>query len=236
MSCTRSELFDPPGAGRGDENEENTGEEEVFDCNSHHASSKPDQLESTLSTTMVEFCSDLQPRQSLLPPRSPPAASQLNHLNSLTGAAGSGNHWKGRIKKQPILIQRTKWEGISWYNKKKSKKILGILKMESFWHKLPEFWPQSSVWIQPKSCLVSIISFAATTLLHRVLLQCFRHALCLNFSAVLSFRSCGDFKLPAPLLLLLLELLLLLRWLHIAELTHPRDETGNTKCRLEKNV
>ena len=112
--------------------------------------------------------------------------------------------------------------------------MLGILKMESFWHKLPEFWPQSSVWIQPKSCLVSIISFAATTLLHRVLLQCFRHALCLNFSAVLSFRSCGDFKLPAPLLLLLLELLLLLRWLHIAELTHPRDETGNTKCRLEK--
>ena len=108
--------------------------------------------------------------------------------------------------------------------------------MESFWHKLPEFWPQSSVWIQPKSCLVSIISFAATTLLHRVLLQCFRHALCLNFSAVLSFLSCGDFKLPAPLLLLLLELLLLLRWLHIAELTHPRDETGNTKCRLERKM
>ena len=98
--------------------------------------------------------------------------------------------------------------------------------MESFWHKLPEFWPQSSVWIQPKSCLVSIISFAATTLLHRVLLQCFRHALCLNFSAVLSFLSCGDFKLPAPLLLLLLELLLLLRWLHIAELTHPETKQG----------
>ena len=63
-----------------------------------------------------------------------------------------------------------------------------------------------------------------------------------KFWVVLSFRSCGDFILPSlPLLLLpgmyellLLELLLLLRWLHITVLSQPRDETGNTK-RKPKN-